>query len=278
MSDLRDLFYPPITFERFAALRAKSPKRICFGSTHKKALKKAATGKAVGFLNVPFSESFAKIFPWQMFPNSKGMHGGYFRAINSSDEYAQISAWLEQRSNLVFIRSLFTTAIAAAEHYADDGRTRIGELEKAAKYDADLQAREKVAEILEGVYSDCHVALGVSAIVSVPSSNPASLSLPNFLAKRLSEKLAVPDLTSEIAWAGPKGEIKALTVEQKWHALAGVGMIISKAVEGKNLLLIDDMYQSGATAHYVASRLRAAGANDLHLLCVSKGRRDTDNQ
>lgn len=278
MSDLRDLFYPPITFERFAALRAKSPKRICFGSTHKTALKKAVSGKAVGFLNIPFCESFSTIFPWQMFNNTKGVHGGFYRSIHSNDEYMQISAWLEQRSNLVFIRSLFTTAIAAAEHYADDARTRIGELEKAAKYDANLDAREKLAAILERVYTDCHAALGISAIISVPSSNPASLSLPNFLAMRLSEKLSVPDLTNQIAWAGPKGEIKTLTVEQKWHALAGVGMLVSESVAGKNLLLIDDMYQSGATAHYVGSQLRAAGADDLHLLCVSKGRRDTDNQ
>lgn len=54
-------------------------------------------------------------------------------------------------------------------------------------------------------------------------------------------------------------------------------MTIGAGVNGKNLLLIDDMYQSGATAHFVGSKLRSAGANELHLLAVSKGRRDTDN-
>lgn len=278
MTDLRDLFFPPITYEAFAALRAKSPKRICFGSTHKTALKKATGGNAVGFLNVPFLESFSPMFPWQMFENTKGMHGGFYRAITSSDEYAQISDWIERHSDLVFIRSLLTTAIAAAEHFADDSRTEIGELEKAAKYDANLNARAKLADILEKIYGNCHSTLGVSAIISVPSSQAPTLSLPNFLAKRLSERLGIPDLTHEIAWASPKGEIKSLTVEQKWNALARVGMHISNSVAEKNLLLIDDMYQSGATAHYVGSQLRASGANAIHLMCVSKGRRDTDNQ
>ena len=84
-------------------------------------------------------------------------------------------------------------------------------------------------------------------------------------------------MTAHLSWNGPKGKIKELGVDQKWEALEKVGLTVGNAVAGKNLLLLDDMYQSGATAHFVASRLRAIGANEIHLLAVSKGKRDTDN-
>lgn len=278
MVDLRDIFYPPITFERFAALRAKSPKRICLGSTHRNALKRSSGGKAIGYLNVPFVETFGTLFPWELWENKRGQHGGYFRSIHSENEFAEIAEWLQSRSDLVFIRSLFNTALSAGEHYAGDARSAIGELERAAKYDSNIIARGKLVSILNGVYERCLARQGVTGIISVPSSKPAALSLPNVLAQGLAQRLGLPDFTGSLTWAGPKGEIKTLNVEQKWQALANVGMNVSAAVAGQSLLLIDDMYQSGATAHYVGSQLRGAGANDIHLLCVSKGRRDTDNQ
>ena len=78
--------------------------------------------------------------------------------------------------------------------------------------------------------------------------------------------------------SGLGSESLGLRVDQKWGALEEVGLTVGNAFEGKNILLIDDMYQSGSTAHFVGSKLRAAGVNDIHLLAVSKGRRDTDNR
>jgi predicted amidophosphoribosyltransferase len=86
------------------------------------------------------------------------------------------------------------------------------------------------------------------------------------------------DSTSSLHWDGPKPSIKELDVDEKWAALEEVGLTVNDAFEGKDVLLIDDMYQSGSTAHFVGSKIRAAGANDIHLLAVSKGRRDTDNR
>lgn len=279
MVSLRDLFRPPaITLERFMELRAKKPKRICFGSTHRSALKKVPGGKAVGFLNVPFSETIEEVLPWRLFRNSRGNFGGYYRAINDSAEYEEIKCWLAERQDVVFIRSLFKTALACCEHYADDGRFAIGELERRAKYDADLNARRKLVETLAGVFEQCLQGKRIQGIISVPSSDPAALSLPNFLAQKLAERLGLPDYTDALRWDGKKSSIKELKVDEKWEALAAVGLTVDTAIVGKNLLLIDDMYQSGATAHFVASRLRETGAGDLHLMCVSKGKRDTDNQ
>ncbi|WEK47969.1 MAG: phosphoribosyltransferase [Candidatus Andeanibacterium colombiense] len=274
----RDLIYPPITLAGFQSLRAKDPKRICFGSVHKNALKDNPSGKSAGFFNVPFSETIGTLFPWELFPNKNGKYGGYYRTVINNDEYDKIGKWMSENSDVVFIRSLFNTAVAACEHYVSpQERSKIGELEHSAKYEGSLSARNKIVGILTEIFSRMHGARRLDGIVSVPASKAGGSSLPNALAAALSAAVNVPDLTSELSWNGKKGSIKELGVDEKWAALEEVGMTIGEGISGKNLLLIDDMYQSGATAHFVASQLRAAGANDLHLLAVSKGRRDTDN-
>jgi Phosphoribosyl transferase domain len=275
----RDLMFPPITLEGFKALRLMQPKRICFSSTHKNALKQNETGGWAGSLFLPFNETVAQLLPWTLYPKT-GDRGRYYHlGIKTQDELASIKAWIEAHSDLVFIRSLFDTAVATCEHFgSNNSRSRIGELEHAAKYDGDNAARSQLVAIIKSAYDRLHQVRNISAIVSVPASVQGTASLPNFLADRLGAEVALPDLTVSLNWNGSKSKIKELGVDVKWQALEKVGLTAGNDVAGKNLLLIDDMYQSGATAHFVASRLRAAGANEIHLLAVSKGRRDTDNK
>jgi predicted amidophosphoribosyltransferase len=276
----RDIMYPAITLERFKALRASDDaKRICFGSIHKNALKRSDGARAAGWFNVPFAETISSVFPWPLFRNTRGKFGGYYRAVSDDHEFGEISQWLAENADVVFIRSLFSTAVAACEHYiTPERRSRVGELEHSAKYEGDTRARDALLEILEGVYRRMHGGRKIDGIASIPPSKPGRMSLPNLLAEQLSKRPGIIDLTSNFHWNGPKSSIKELDVDQKWAALEDVGLTVSDAFEGKNVLLIDDMYQSGSTAHFVGSKLRAAGANDIHLLAVSKGRRDTDNR
>lgn len=278
MALLRDFMYPPITRQRFESVRAAGAKRICFGTTHRNALKRAnGPGSAYGFFNVPFDQTIREFFPWGIFANKKGNYGGYYRTIKSSTEFEQIQKWMEEYSDLVFIKSALSSAVAACEHYNDTGRSPIGELENAAKYGGNGVAQSKLVDVLESAYRRLFSKGKIHALASVPPSVAGTVSLPNFLAAQLATRLDLPDLTDLIAWNGPKPSLKELPVDQKWAALEGVGLRVSSDVRSRNILLIDDMYQSGATVHFVASQVRAAGANHLHVLAVSKGRRDTDN-
>lgn len=228
---------------------------------------------------MPFSETISTIFPWELFPNKNGQYGGYFRGVSNDAEFAEIEAWLQTHADLVFIRSLFHSAVATCEHYtSSNARSPIGELEHSAKYGGDVAARNQLVSILKNAFERVHQGLGINAVVSVPPSVHGSPSLPNFLANKVGAEVGLPDLTHCMKWDGPKDKIKELAVDAKWAALEKVGLSVGSEVKDKNLLLIDDMYQSGATAHFVASRLRAAGANDIHVIAVSGGRRDTDNK
>ncbi len=278
MVSIRDLMFPSITLAAFQELRATDKKRICFGSLHKNALKPNTNGQAAGFFNVPFIETIGTLFPWKLFRN-KNQYGGYYRTITDDGEFNEIRIWMSQNADVVFIRSLFATAVAACEHYTSQNeRSRVGTLEHAAKWNGNDSAKNELVEILKDIFDRMHGKRRIDAILSVPPSKAGQQSLPNYLASGLASKTGLPDLTASVSWNGAKGEIKELSVDEKWEALAKVGLTVSDQLAGMNLLLIDDMYQSGATAHFVASHLRAAGANDIHLLAVSKGRRDTDNK
>jgi predicted amidophosphoribosyltransferase len=180
---------------------------------------------------------------------------------------------------LVFIRSALTTAVAVCEHYKDaDHRSGIGALEHAAKYGGSNSAKQKLAEILQDVARRLYREDQIDVVASVPPSTAGAVGLPQFLASELGARMSVSDVTGAIKWNGPKPSLKELSVDEKWAALERVGTSIERsAVQGKSVLLVDDMYQSGTTVHFVGAALRAAGANDIHVLAVSKGRRDTDN-
>lgn len=280
MVSFRDIMYPAITLERFKALRASDDaKRICFGSIHKNALKPSDGARSAGWFNVPFAETISSVFPWPLFRNTKGQFGGYYRVVSDDQEFSEISQWLTENADVVFIRSLFSTAVAACEHYVtSEKRSRIGDLEHSAKYEQNSAATSELVEVLERIYRRMHAGRRIDVLASIPPSTPGQQSLPNLLTARLAERLGVPDLTGNLRWNGPKPSIKELSVDEKWAALDGVGLTVDDVFAGKNVLLIDDMYQSGSTAHFVGGAIRAVGANDLHLLAVSKGRRDTDNR
>lgn len=280
MVSFRDLIYPSITLAKFTALReTEDAKRICFGSLHKNALKRSDGSRSAGFFNVPFNETIGTIFPWDLFRNTKNQYGGYYRIVSDDEEFSEINQWLVENADVVFIKSLFSTAVAACEHYiTSERRSRVGELEHSAKYGNSSSAVDALVDILEDIYRRMHGKRRIDAIASIPPSKQGQISLPNLLASRLSERLEIIDLTGSVQWNGPKQSIKELDVDQKWVALENVGLTVGNAFAGKNVLLLDDMYQSGSTAHFVGSALRTAGVNDLHLLAVSKGRRDTDNR
>lgn len=271
-------FFPsrpePITLERFVELRAAQPRRLCFGTSQK--LGRGTNGPAIGFLNLPFRETIERLLPWNL--DRKDGQFGPRRVIRSEAEYGDIERWIGENGEVVFIRSLLLTCVAAAVHQSSPGHhTVVGELERRAKYEADVHASAQLLDRLEVVYRRLLHCLGIDAVCSVPSSGQERSCLPAWLAAGLSQRLNVEDLSGEVRWAGAKPSMKEVNVDHKWSALGAVGLLIQKSVEGRRILIIDDLYQSGATVHYLASQLQAAGASELHCLTVVKSLSDTDN-
>jgi adenine/guanine phosphoribosyltransferase-like PRPP-binding protein len=267
-----DFLNPKITRKRFDDLAVLSPKRICFGSKHQNALRKADADPA-GYFNVPFSETISELFPWQIYKNKFG----YSRVIKTSTEFDEIAAWIEANRSTVFIRSLLDSCVACCEHVGDEGRSEIGQLEYRAKWRNDADAITKLAELLTETFGRLYEGAGVNAICAVPSSTPGKQSLPCKLAVAVSAHTGIPDITDRLSWDRQKDTIKDKDAAEKWALLEEVGLSVEGSLKGTKIMLVDDLYQSGATVHFVASQLQEAGAGALHCIAISKSRGDKDN-
>ncbi len=63
--------------------------------------------------------------------------------------------------------------------------------------------------------------------------------------------------------------------EQRIKLLDGAFEVDADAVRGKQIVLVDDLYRSGATATVVANALLAAGAAAVYMLAMTKTRTRT---
>jgi len=128
----------------------KEPKRICFATTHATEPKRSKRDGYAGSFNVPFGDGFARLFPYDLFPNR---HDSYhedsvWRSISSKEEFEEIDAWVKQQENRVFLRDCLSASIAMSYNFTDrhEGeRTEIGALEYRAKQHQDMDAVEALA-------------------------------------------------------------------------------------------------------------------------------------
>lgn len=115
------------------------------------------------------------------------------------------------------------------------------------------------------------------AICAVPPRPGKGFDLPTEVVERLANVLDIPDLTPQLQWKGAKPSLKETPFEEKWDALAGVGMKPAE-ISAKAVIVFDDLYQSGITIQFVASHLVRCGAKQIFGMTIVKSRGDQDNQ
>ena len=65
---------------------------------------------------------------------------------------------------------------------------------------------------------------------------------------------------------------------QKWQALEHADLQVNTNLTDKDIIILDDLYQSRLTMQYVAMKLKQAGARNLYGLELVNTVRDTDNK
>ncbi|MGI9440337.1 MAG: phosphoribosyltransferase family protein [Parvibaculales bacterium] len=270
----------PITKEALEELRDdKSPKRIHFASSHEDALKK--NEEKLGTLNLPFKESLEEYgFSWALFTNKHQQDDNphaVWRSIKIGQNYEQIEKWIEERREIVILRSLLTASVALAIRKDAQGVTPISQNVVAAK------SKEHTPAINNLVQASCNFLnknpkfREVDYICAIPAETD-KYNLPRILAREISKKLGLTDITSHFCIAGEKSKLRKQSVDKKWQALEGARISIEMNLQEKRVLLIDDTYQSGITMHYIAMLLQNKGAKAIYGLAMQKTRRDTDNR
>ena len=152
--------------------------------------------------------------------------------------------------------------------------THAGDCAYRAKYCQDAAATRELAEILAQFIQLHPTLLSADIIAAVPPRPSKTFHLPNQLVA------ALGGLLDRQVGLGVtvKGivQLKMLALDQKIAALADA-FLLTESIEGRTILLIDDLYQSGATLWSLARFLKSRGAREVYGLACVKSWRDTDN-
>ena len=115
-------------------------------------------------------------------------------------------------------------------------------------------------------------------VVAMPPSDPAKrYNLPRHIAARIAEKWGREDLTQHVGTVKLRTPIKEVGLARKLDTLIGTIKVDEDIFEGKRVLLIDDLYQSGISMNYCALLLLRAGAQKVFGLACEKACRNDDN-
>lgn len=254
-----------------------SAKRINFATSHAHALRKESSGRPFAWFNVPFRKTIEPLLKkeignpdFALFLNKTT--GKPFRMVFSEREYEDIRSFMDKYKDIVFLRDCLDLSLSLSMNRIDENtRTEIGELEYQAKYHPESSEYNNVIVSLTKRMQDLLDSIpffkDVDYICVVPSSHAFVGEIVSGL-----KEFDFSDISSSLSW-NKKTELKnADSLENKLDALLDFHLVIADDVdlEGKSILLVDDLYKSGLTMQYVAMMLKNAGCSHVFGLTLVK--------
>ena len=153
----------------------------------------------------------------------------------------------------------------------DTKRSELGELVFRLKNRSDRATLAPIADTA----AEFVLASGIQfdAVVPVPPSRRRPFQPVIEIATALGARLAKPVLLSVVSKVKETPELKdVFDFGERQKLLEGAFAVDEKAAKGQRLLLVDDLYRSGATAAIVAKELMGAGASAVYFLAMTKTR------
>jgi len=151
-------------------------------------------------------------------------------------------------------------------------RTEMGELLYRLKYKSD----QTVISTIAGTIADFvrKWKIGIDAIVPTPPTRMRRTQPLFQICDAVGGRVNVPVLKSAIRKTGKTTELKDLhEYFARREALKGSMQVDLRLVEGKRILLIDDLMRSGATMSAAAEELMASRAKAVYALALTQTRR-----
>jgi competence protein ComFC len=152
----------------------------------------------------------------------------------------------------------------------ETSRSNVGELLYQLKYRRDKTAIEPLADTAADFVSS-RWKLSLNAIIPVPPSNSRIIQPVMVVAEALSERLGVLLCKSCLTKVKQTPQLKDITdYDSRKEALADAFTVAAEMTTGKNLLLFDDLYGSGATVSHIVDVLQnQGGAKAVYLLTLT---------
>lgn len=248
-------------------------------------------------LSFPFRETFQNLLPGCPVPHRQMRDGTprdgkpgrpYVYLKCGLDKLAMVRAWIDSFSKIVVCRDLLAVSMAL-DFDREDGdpsrpQTAVAQLRARAKPydkpptpDSAVAADDLVRRLLELIRTVEPYSLASVVIPMPPSSPDKSYDLPSIIAQQLASRLSCSDGSGIVRTTKPRPQLKNLSLAQKLDALEGTMRIDVELARNQVVLLIDDLYQSGASMNFVGMELLNAGARAILGLSVEKTIRNDDN-
>ena len=152
---------------------------------------------------------------------------------------------------------------------SDWSRSGVGDLAFRFKYKSDLSAVQPLVKEIMALFAEHPELKDVDALVPIPRSTARSFDPVRIMADALSRHLRIPvtPILTRKRRAMPQKQMN--TLAQK-RANVAKAFAVQGEIDGKRLLVVDDLYDSGATLEEAANILSKAGAKRICVLTLTR--------
>lgn len=199
---------------------------------------------------------------------------GFGWVLSSREEIKTISL-----SNIKPIPLLgnFDSGFALGEYSRSESakrkRTNVGHLLHKFKYEQNRQAGMILADIASDFINSQIPLKSCDLMLTVPPSfRSRSFDLVSFVAERIEEKTQIcweRDVFLRTRLTKPQKDILDREFKQS-NVLNTYKLAKPLKLDGKKILLIDDIFDSGATSDQISAILREAKADKIYVLVLTK--------
>jgi predicted amidophosphoribosyltransferase len=152
----------------------------------------------------------------------------------------------------------------------DTERTPLGELLYKLKSRGETSVAQEIADACKRFVAAWSIR--IDAIVPVPASTKRKVQPVQVIAEGLGKALEVPVLDC-VSVTRPTKQLKNVyDYDERMRLLEGLYSVDRAAVGGRSILMIDDLFRSGATLNAITQLLYDQGAKDVFVLTITQTR------
>ncbi len=152
---------------------------------------------------------------------------------------------------------------------ADWNRSSIGDLVYRLKYESDASVLPRLVEHTRKLFAAHPEMSQFDIIIPVPSSTQREFSPVHEFCKAVSQSINKPMQTCVIKTRQTQPQKEMHTLPQKRDNVAGA-FAVNNDINGKRVLLVDDLFDSGATLEEITRLLRKHGAANINALTLTR--------
>lgn len=282
----------PIAKERLQEMITWQPRRMKLSAEWPEPMHKPRTSSEDWSLVLPFCETLGNAFESMCAVQHIGIRAGgggrCYTFLKDENELEKVEKWLDTVDKYVAIRDCLALSFAL-DYDKEDGnpdkpQTKIGLLRTRAKpYDSEptedtYSAAEELSKACIEFFQKMTCYHSATSVIAMPPSKPAkAYDLPKYIAAGMAKEIGSPDLSEAVKTIKERRQLKNEPLESKLATVEGTISVDASALKGQNVLLVDDLYQSGVSTNYVAMLMLQAGAKKVFGLACEKTCRNDDN-